>query len=106
MGRTGGRINRLVNTKPDKGAPECSSSESDMAPEKETYKRVKPRLGSQYQTKVAKFDQHSRQTPHHCDFYCSERPPPDLMSIEHPHTSKQEAQRCIHDEHGEFLIDV
>lgn len=106
MGRTGGRINRLVNTKPEKGAPDSSSSDSDMSLEKATFKRVKPRLGSQYQTKVTRFEHSLQKTPHHHHDHCSERPLPDLMSIEHPHISKQEAQSSAQDEHGEFSIGV
>lgn len=95
MGRIGNRISRLVNSKTEKDE-QNQSSDNDLSPEKEPPKRVKPRLGSQYQTKVAKFE-HSQSDE------VTKRQLPDLMSMDYPHITEHEAQKSGEDLNGEFV---
>ena len=95
MARLGNRISRLVNLKTEKDVQDLSS-DNDLSTEKEAPKRVKPRLGSQYQTKVAKFE-HTQLDE------VTKRQLPDPMSVDFPHISEHEAQKISKDLNGEFL---
>lgn len=60
------------------------------APEKETFPRRHPRLGSQFQTKIAKL--------HHP----SDRPKPEYLSKEYPHLTEEEAHGKAKGSNGMF----
>jgi hypothetical protein len=67
-------------------------SDTPESPDKPTFPRRFPRLGSQFQTKISKSNEPL------------ERPPPECMSTEYPHLAEVEVKQEAIEHNGMYFI--